>query len=255
MEGRENMSTTTIRVSCLDQRLMLTSTPVIASGGRNENEVIFSFCPLWNDFEKIAVFYRDKDRVYSALLENDVCTVPWEVLVNAGDFFFSVFGTKDGITRTSEIVKYRIVEGAITEATEQSDPTPDIYEQLLEAYSDAMLRLSVHVHGNLTRDGKVGTEQGRFLTTGAGGAVQSSTPKAARDLLGYAAVATSGSYKDLKDKPEIPTVVDTVSEDDENAISGAAVIAYAQPKVTISTVDLVDGVSELADGEVYLVYE
>lgn len=200
------MSATTIRVSCLDQRLMLTASPVIASGGRNENEVIFSFCPLWNDFEKIAIFYRDKDRVYSALLENDVCTVPWEVLVDAGDFFFSVFGTKDGITRTSDIVRYRIVEGAITEATEQSDPTPDIYEQLLEAYSDAMVRLSVHVHGNLTRDGKVGTEQGHFLTTGAGGAVQSSTPKAARDLLGCAAVATSGSYKDLKDKPSLATV-------------------------------------------------
>lgn len=214
MEGRENMSTTTIRVSCLDQRLMLTSTPVIASGGRNENEVIFSFCPLWNDFEKIAVFYRDKDRVYSALLENDVCTVPWEVLVDAGDFFFSVFGTKDGITRTSEIVKYRIVEGAITEATEQSDPTPDIYEQLLEAYSDAMLRLSVHVHGNIKRDGAIGTTANLPVFTGSNGVLETKTPANARTALGLHAVAASGSYNDLTNKPSLATVATSGSYDD-----------------------------------------
>lgn len=38
-------------------------------------------------------------------------------------------------------------------------------------------------------------------------------------------------------------------------VSGSAVAAYSQKKINFSTVDLEAGVSELADGEVYLVYE
>ena len=125
------MGKTSIQVSCLDQRLIITSAPLIASGGRNEIEVLFSFCPLWEGFQKVASFWRDDGHVYSVLIEGDRCVIPWEVLTDEGVFYFAVYGVKDDITRTSHTVKYKIVQGAIF--AEVSDPTPEIYEQILSA--------------------------------------------------------------------------------------------------------------------------
>lgn len=52
------------------------------------------------------------------------------------------------------------------------------------------------------------------------------------------------------------TTVDVaVTEGGTNPVSGAAVVAYAQPKATASTDDLTAGTSPLATGEVYMVYE
>lgn len=142
------MGMTCMKVSCLDQRLVVTTAPRIASGGRNENEIAFSFCPLWEGFEKVAVFYRDKDHVYNSVIDADKkCIIPWEVLTDEGEFFFSVFGVNGDITRTSEILKYNVVKGAITEDTEPSDPTPDMYEQFLEQAraNEALVRDAVEV--------------------------------------------------------------------------------------------------------------
>ena len=142
------MGMTCMKVSCLDQRLVVTTAPRIASGGRNENEIAFSFCPLWDGFEKVAVFYRDKDHVYNSVIDADKkCIIPWEVLTDEGEFFFSVFGVNGDITRTSEILKYKVVKGAIAEDTEPSDPTPDMYEQFLEQAraNEALVRDAVEV--------------------------------------------------------------------------------------------------------------
>lgn len=125
------MGKTLIKVDCVDQRLLVSSGPIIASGGRNEDEIEFSFCPLWDGFEKTAVFHREKDRAYHAVITDDRCVIPHEVLIDEGWMYFGVMGVKGDITRTSEILKYRITEGAITEGTKPSDPTPNIYEQIL----------------------------------------------------------------------------------------------------------------------------
>lgn len=126
------MGKTLIRVKCVDQRLFVSETPIIASGGRNEDEVEFNFCPLWDGFEKVAVFYRDRRETYHAVISENRCVIPHEVLKSDGLIYFGVFGVKEDITRTSEIAKYRIVKGAITEGTNPSDPTPDIYAQYVE---------------------------------------------------------------------------------------------------------------------------
>lgn len=132
------MGKTTIYVSCIDQRLVVTSPPVIASGGLNEDRVKFDFCPLWDGFEKIAVFYRTEGEAYHAVVTDDLCLIPHEVLADEGFIFFGVFGVKGDITRTSEIVRYRVVRGILTEGTVPSDPTPDIYEQILRKLSATM---------------------------------------------------------------------------------------------------------------------
>lgn len=124
---------TEVTVRCMDQVLQLTNTPRIASGDVEVVRVTFSFCSKWDGFGKTAVFYRDPETVYHALLVDDACLIPWEVLTEPGRLYFGVFGTKDGSAiRTSEVLTLIVELGALTVATaETREPTPDIYAQVL----------------------------------------------------------------------------------------------------------------------------
>lgn len=126
-----------IKVTCTDQVLTFDNTPVIASGGLEEDFVQFSFCGQWDGFERTAVFWRSEAEAYHVLLdEEDSCQVPPEVTADEGTIYFGVFGVDPaGRQRTSEVLTYRIVKGAITTGTKPSEPTPDIYTQLLEQYA------------------------------------------------------------------------------------------------------------------------
>lgn len=120
-----------IHVSCIDQVLKLTETPIIASGGLNETKVVFTFCEKWDGFVKTALFYVDADKKYSVVLdENDICIIPWEVCAENGSFYFTVFGNKGNTRRTSSIVKYKVGKGVVVDETFPSDPTPEVYDQI-----------------------------------------------------------------------------------------------------------------------------
>ena len=145
------MGKTLIKIDCLDQRLIVASAPTLASGGKNENEVEFNFCEKWNGFEKVAVFYRDVKDPYKSTIDGiGRCVVPWEVLTSDGYIFIGVFGVKDDITRTSEILRYKIKLGAITEDLKPSDPTPELWEQILAGIAD-----KVNVKQGVEHAGKV----------------------------------------------------------------------------------------------------
>lgn len=122
-----------IKVKCTDQVLAFENTPVIASGGREENFVQFSFCSQWNGYTRAAVFWRNEAEAYQVILgAGDSCVIPWEVLTTEGLLYFGVFGVnQDNRRRTTEVLSYFVAKGAITENTRPTDPTPDIYNQLL----------------------------------------------------------------------------------------------------------------------------
>lgn len=122
-----------IKVSCIDQVMTLTNTPVIASGGVNENYIEFSFCSQWDGFAKVCAFYQQPGVFYHSLLDSaDRCVIPAEVCAAPGPMHFGVVGVKDDVTRTSEVIKYKLVEGVMTEIT---DPTEDVYQQILAELS------------------------------------------------------------------------------------------------------------------------
>ena len=126
------MGKSEIKVSCKDQVLKITEAPVLAAGGLNEVRVVFSFCEKWVGFIKTAIFYRDEEEVYYAVLdENDTCLVPWEVCYEEGTFYFGVFGERDNTRRTSNVVRYKVKKGAITSDMKPSAPPPDVYEQIM----------------------------------------------------------------------------------------------------------------------------
>lgn len=131
---------TIIHVKCVDQRLKIVSAPAVFSGGVNEDFLSVEFCELWDGYTKTAVFYRTEKEVYHVVLDKDnKCVIPWEVLRTPGHLYLSVFGCKDDTTRTSEVIRYTVKPGAITEATKPSEPSPNIYEQLLKEFIPAIV--------------------------------------------------------------------------------------------------------------------
>lgn len=127
------MALTTIKMHCIDQTLQISSKPTIASGGKDEVKIEFTFCELWSGFFKVAVFYRDKGKPYFMPLdEAGTCIVPWEVLTTDGALTIGVFGVDaHNVLRTSATVSYKIAEGALTDEVAPQDPTPEMWEQIL----------------------------------------------------------------------------------------------------------------------------
>ncbi len=124
---------TIIRAQCIDQTLRLTHTPKIASGGVNDVIIDFTFCSLWDTFpDKCVVFRRQEGAPVHILMQGSQCVIPREALQDPGQLFVSVFAVNDGVTRTTEEVQIRVLRGAITEGTVPTDPTPTLYERLLE---------------------------------------------------------------------------------------------------------------------------
>ena len=125
-----------IKLKCVAQAISILNSPIISSGNVNFDSVEFEFCDTWSGYSKTAIFYRKRDEAYYQLLVDDKCTIPKEVLASKGIFYIGVFGSKDDVVITSEVVAYRVNEGAITEELLPPDPTPDIYSQILAQFSD-----------------------------------------------------------------------------------------------------------------------
>lgn len=142
---------TIINVECVDQELIITNSPTLASGGICENVVSFKFCSKWDGFSKTAVFYQNEKNVYYALIDsNNTCEIPYEVTLNEGTLHFGVFGVNGDTRRTSKVDKIRIHKGAWNKDMHPSDPTPDIYTQILSALNEANALLHSFLNGTST---------------------------------------------------------------------------------------------------------
>nr|DAW29131.1 MAG TPA: nucleoid-associated protein [Caudoviricetes sp.] len=131
------MGTTLIKAKVTDQMLEFALKPMVASGGINEDVIEFEFDELWDGFDTVAVFYRSKREVFHQKIVNNSCTVPSEVLRAQGVFYVGVMGVKDNVTRTTNVLRYEIEHGAITVGVEPPEPTPSIYESILESVKSA----------------------------------------------------------------------------------------------------------------------
>lgn len=132
---------TIIEAKCVDQTLTPVNEPLIASGGKHEDFVVFTFCEKWDGFEKVAVFYREEKSAvpyYSMIDGTNMCEVPHEVISKPGRILFGVFGVLGEVVRTSSLIKYKISDGAITSDLEPTDPSPTIWEQLLSSYDNVL---------------------------------------------------------------------------------------------------------------------
>lgn len=135
---------TEINLMTSDQRLIAVQKVVIASGDVNSVQLKVAFDSVWNRFtHKTAVFHTADDPTkYEALLIDNSCVVPWEVLQKPGTLFIGVVGVDEldndiftSDTKTSTLVKYKIEQGA-ERANVTLTPSMDLYQQYLKAFSD-----------------------------------------------------------------------------------------------------------------------
>ena len=128
---------TNILITVADQKLFVTNAPTIASQDVNEDYVIFTFNG-WDGYGKTAIFYRAEEEdnpnkvIYQSAVDGDgKALIPWEVTAEDGKIKIGVYGAKDDIKKTSDIITYKIVKGMFVEGEESQPPTPGLYEQIL----------------------------------------------------------------------------------------------------------------------------
>ena len=144
----------TLEVNCNNQKLKWVEEPAqVFSGNIKIDGITFSFCPLWDGFTKTAVFYKEGKEAFHILLdEKNTCFIPPEVTDTNGLVYVGVFGIKDDCRRTTEPICFYLDEGITTEGN-PSEPTPDIYQQIItlcnEAVNTANLTTGMILNGAL----------------------------------------------------------------------------------------------------------
>lgn len=136
------MSNTILIARINDQSIQLSNAGPIASGSQGVLQIRCEFDSLWTGYGKTAVFYREKSEVYHRPVIEGLVTIPHEVIAEEGCFLFGIFGTAEN-TRTTDVVRLDVRQGAITEATAVTEePVPDIYSQIMAAYGHMEARMS-----------------------------------------------------------------------------------------------------------------
>lgn len=120
-----------------ERELRLTSIPMMPSGSRNHLQIRVAFDAEWDGTTKTLVAYRDLSHPYHAPLGLDgTALIPHEVLAEQGVVYLGVFGVAGDQRVTSTIVRYGVNEGALTEGLQPSDPTPEMWDQLISAVNE-----------------------------------------------------------------------------------------------------------------------
>ena len=117
-----------IKFSISGQKISILERPTTISY-TNELEAEFSFSNEWSGRQKTAIFKRTGIHAIPVLIENDKCIVPKEVLRNCSKFEVGIIA---GNIHTTNIVEVYIDRTCYNEDAEIPDPTPNIYDQIIE---------------------------------------------------------------------------------------------------------------------------
>ena len=86
----------------------------------------------WNGAIKRAIFRNVKSKVEKdAMLEDDTCIVPWEVLVGSSDIEVSVHGVIDTEDITTNVAVFNL-DRTLHGGSASQEPSPTVYEQMLK---------------------------------------------------------------------------------------------------------------------------
>jgi len=142
----------TIKIKCVDQVLTFTNTPVITTGDQNIDKMEIDFCPLWEGFVKVGIFFQQKGEFsYSVINADGSCPIPNSILKLEGKIYFAVSGTNSkNQVRTSNIVCYTFEEG-VADAHIQDEFPGDISDEEKEDIYNKMLELVTEMQ-TLTQD-------------------------------------------------------------------------------------------------------
>ena len=125
-----------IQAQIVDDKLMAAQSTI--SDGVKFDTVRFKFPEKWDGYQKTAVFKREDNKILNVILnsDNDLCVgenecyIPHEMLKKSS-FKLSVFGISGDSVATTTEAEIRVLQSGYAEGDEPSDPTPTVYEQLI----------------------------------------------------------------------------------------------------------------------------
>lgn len=118
---------------------LTTTEPLITSGSLNAFQVKFNFNEDWNGMTKIATFRLKDQSIMEVLLdETNTCDIPWELLVDPGGRIqVGCYGIRTGEDKHVRLptiwINLQDISEGVLYGTEGREPSPDIYQQFLEA--------------------------------------------------------------------------------------------------------------------------
>lgn len=122
-----------ITFNVVNQRICRTDDNKIVADSKNYLYAQFFFkTDDWDDITKTAVFEKGGKPYFVILDEDDTCKVPWEV-IKPGKVFVSVFG---GDLITTHTVELHISVSGYKEGETPTEPTPDVYAQIIKMIED-----------------------------------------------------------------------------------------------------------------------
>lgn len=131
---------TCIKLKTVDQRLTIVQQPVLASGDIGTVRVEYELDSYWDGYTPSGTFYTGKkpEDVYEQPLTAGACVIPWEVLQEDGVLYIGLRGVDGaGLVKTAAPVRYRVEKGSPCGTGIPSEPTPDVYQQLLAKAGNA----------------------------------------------------------------------------------------------------------------------
>ena len=96
----------TITIECKNKTLTIVDSPSIEIGG--VNSIQFSFCPLWDGYNKTVHFYKDEATCYPVEIVSGAAQIPSDLVSEGASFFFFVDGVSGENSRRSQIFKVKI---------------------------------------------------------------------------------------------------------------------------------------------------
>lgn len=142
---------TIIKLLAMDQALSFDVEPKLAAGDQNSVQLHVEFSTEWLGYSKSAAFYTSLDStVYEVVLNDGKCVVPHEVLEKPCQLYIGIRGVNanNNAVKTSCLIKCKIVEGAPVGDAVPSEPTPDVYQQILTAYGQVEGSVTKHKQDN-----------------------------------------------------------------------------------------------------------
>lgn len=135
---------TVITLYTADLALYTADHPKVASGNKDSVQAFVNFDSKWDGYAKSGIFHTAKSsKEYESVMTSNRCIVPKEVLAEAGHVFISVRGVSsaNGSVKQSAEVRYKVEKGS--DGMMVFEPSPDVYRQLLSAYSKTDAEIAV----------------------------------------------------------------------------------------------------------------
>ncbi len=113
--------------------LRISEREMLLAGSTSTMRLALSFSDDWNGLNRQITFTNEKTGVSRRIsADADVCVVPWEVLSAAGSVSCYVRGLSGGVltVRTNEENLGTVMGRSDSEASESSEPTSDVYDEL-----------------------------------------------------------------------------------------------------------------------------